>query len=107
MGRPDAVMPWIARYRDRMLPRLPARDVFPVGTGAALSRAQSVRRLGCVFGEGWQEAAWSECSIAGGPAGPRVLRLPRRMASSVSVMPSAACGRPRRIRVRELADALA
>jgi hypothetical protein len=21
MGRPDAVMPWIARYRDRMLPR--------------------------------------------------------------------------------------
>jgi hypothetical protein len=26
MGRPDAVMPWIARYRDRMLPRSPARD---------------------------------------------------------------------------------
>src|ERR1700745_2799133 len=29
MGRPDAVMPWIAGYRKRMLPRPPADDRIP------------------------------------------------------------------------------
>ena len=26
MGRPEAVMPWLERYRERMSPRPPARD---------------------------------------------------------------------------------
>jgi hypothetical protein len=36
MGRPDAVMPWIARYRDRMLLRGMSRAVLKFARQASL-----------------------------------------------------------------------
>src|ERR1700738_3691965 len=61
MGRPDAVMPWIARHHDRMFPRLPARDRI---SGEACRNARGERdrfaEWAAFFGEELQEAAWSE-----------------------------------------------
>ena len=43
MGRPEAVMPWIARYRERMSPRPAAGDrIRPEDWRTALGRARAV-----------------------------------------------------------------
>jgi hypothetical protein len=59
LGRPDAVMPWIARYRDRMLPRSPAggrlgRDEWR----AALGRRDRFAEWSAFFGEELEAAPW-------------------------------------------------
>src|ERR1700738_2715272 len=49
MGRPDAVLPWIGRYRERMLPRSEAGDRI---------RRQDWRgalRDRCRFGDAWRD----------------------------------------------------
>ncbi|HEV2098665.1 MAG TPA: hypothetical protein VGR45_07025, partial [Stellaceae bacterium] len=41
LGRPEAVMPWIARYRERTLPRPPLGErIEPRGWRAALGRRE-------------------------------------------------------------------
>ena len=61
MGRPEAVLPWIARYRERMLPRPEA--------GARIGREDWRGALGdrsrfadwsAFFAEELQEASWRE-----------------------------------------------
>jgi Questin oxidase-like len=61
MGRPDAVLPWIARYRERMLPRPEA--------GARIGRGNWPSALGdrgrfadwsVFFAEELREAPWRE-----------------------------------------------
>src|SRR5713226_4814941 len=70
MGRPDAVMPWIARYRDRMLPRPPAGERIPhEDWRSALGERHRFTEWAAFFGEELQEAAWSE--VLDRPAGAR------------------------------------
>src|SRR5215831_4613747 len=65
LGRPDAVGPWIGRYRERMVPRPPPRDRIRSGERPQRSRpARSFCRLACVL---WRRAAGSR---VGGSAGP-------------------------------------
>src|SRR6266404_3234224 len=61
MGRPDAVMPWLARYRDRMLPRPPAGErILREDWRSALGERNRFTEWAVFFGEELQEAAWSE-----------------------------------------------
>ena len=109
MGRPDAVMPWIDRYRDRMLPRLPARDRISGGDWrSTLGERSRFADWAVFFGEELQEAAWSEvldrwvARLAPGfcaAATHGVIRVGHAVRSLAAG--ATAC------RVRELADALA
>ena len=109
MGRPDAVMPWIARYHDRMLPRLPARDRISGGDWrSTLGERSRFADWAVFFGEELQEAAWSEvldrwvARLAPGfcaAATHGVIRVGHAVRSLAAG--ATAC------RVRELADALA
>ena len=61
LGRPDAVMPWIARYRERMLRRSGAharirREDWRAALGERVRFADWCR----FFGEELQEAPWRE-----------------------------------------------
>jgi Questin oxidase-like len=59
MGRPEAVMPWIARYRDRMLPRVPAGD--PISRAewrVALGRRDRFTDWANFFDDELEEASW-------------------------------------------------
>src|SRR6516162_8602865 len=59
MGRPDAVMPWIARYRERMLPRPAAgRPVSRDDWRGALGQRDRFADWAAFFREELQEAAW-------------------------------------------------
>lgn len=61
MGRPDAVIPWIARYRERMLPRLPASDVIRDDDWrSALGQRGRFSEWATFFAEELQEAPWPE-----------------------------------------------
>src|SRR3984893_16672175 len=109
MGRPDAVMPWIARYRDRMLPRLPARDRISGGDWrSALGERSRFTDWAGFFGKELQEAAWTEvldrwvARLAPGfsaAATHGVIRVGHAVRSLAAA--TTAC------RVRELADSLA
>jgi Questin oxidase-like len=109
MGRPDAVMPWIARYRERMLLRAPARSaVRREDWRSALGDRDRFADWAALFREELQEAAWSEvldCWVgrlapgfcAGATHG--VIRV-GHAARSLAVAETSC-------RMRELADALA
>jgi hypothetical protein len=61
MGRPDAVMPWIAGYRERMLPRPPAGDRIPRSDWRrALGQRERFTDWAGFFAEELQEAPWRE-----------------------------------------------
>jgi hypothetical protein len=61
LGRPDAVMPWIERYRGGMLPRPSAREpITREGWRAALGREDRVADWSAFFGEELAEAPWRE-----------------------------------------------
>ncbi len=61
MGRPDAVLPWIERYRERMLPRPAPRDRIPgEDWRSALGDRNRFAEWAAFFGEEMQEAPWSE-----------------------------------------------
>ena len=50
MGRPDAVLPWIARYRERMLPRSgPGNRIRREDWREALGERDPVCRLECLL----------------------------------------------------------
>jgi hypothetical protein len=61
LGRPDAVMPWIVRYRERMLPR-PATSarIRSDDWHAALGERGRFADWSAFFGEELQEAPWRE-----------------------------------------------
>ena len=61
LGRPDAVMPWIARYRERMLPRsgVQAR-IRREDWRAALGERARFADWSRFFGEELQDAPWRE-----------------------------------------------
>jgi questin oxidase-like protein len=109
MGRPDAVMPWIARYRDRMLPRPPARDRIPSEDWrSALGERHRFTEWAAFFGEELQEAASPEvldrwvARLAPGfcaAATHGVIRVGHAVRSLAAAETAG--------RVRELADALA
>jgi hypothetical protein len=61
LGRPEAVMPWIERYEQRMLPRTAAGD--PIAREewrAALGRRERFSDWAVFFGEELAEAAWPD-----------------------------------------------
>jgi questin oxidase-like protein len=59
MGRPETVMPWIARYRERMSPRPAATDrIRRDGWRAALGRRDRFGDWSAFFGEELKEAPW-------------------------------------------------
>jgi hypothetical protein len=59
MGRPDAVMPWIARYRDRMTPRAPARDpILAEDWRSALGKRDRFTDWAAFFAEELRVAPW-------------------------------------------------
>ena len=61
MGRPQAVMPWIARYQERLLPRPPAGDPIRAETWrSALGQRDRFADWAEFFGEELQEAPWPE-----------------------------------------------
>jgi len=61
LGRPDAVMPWIARYRERMLPRPAAAARIDSGDWrAALGERTRFSDWGTFFGEELREAPWRQ-----------------------------------------------
>jgi hypothetical protein len=61
MGRPDAVMPWIARYRDRMLPRPTVREAIRGEEWrSALGKRDRFADWAAFFGQQLQEAPWSQ-----------------------------------------------
>jgi len=109
MGRPDAVMPWLARYRDRMLPRPPAGErILREDWRSALGERNRFTEWAVFFGEELQEAAWSEvldrwvARLAPGFCAATthgVLRVGHAVRSLAAA--ATAC------RVHELADALA
>jgi len=61
LGRPDAVMPWVARYRERMLPRSPAgARIRREDWRAALGQRARFADWSAFFGEELQERPWRE-----------------------------------------------
>src|SRR5262249_11811664 len=61
LGRPDAVMPWIARYRERMLPRPPAGGrIDSRDWRAALGERARLADWSMSFVEELQAAPWRE-----------------------------------------------
>src|SRR5256714_14943206 len=61
MGRPQAVMPWIAQYRERLLPRPPARDPIRAETWrGALGQRERFADWAEFFGEELRQAPWPE-----------------------------------------------
>ena len=109
MGRPDAVMPWIARYRERMLPRSPAgarirRDDWRT----ALGRRNCFAEWSAFFGEELEEAPWRRVldrwvdRLAPGTCGAATHGV-IRVGHAVRSLADSETSR----RLRELADALA
>jgi hypothetical protein len=61
MGRPDAVLPWIERYRDRMLPRPEAGDPIPPRDWRQpLGDRSRFADWSAFFAEELQEASWRQ-----------------------------------------------
>jgi hypothetical protein len=109
LGRPDAVMPWIERYRPGLLPRpAPRERLDPEGWRAALARPERFGDWSEFFAEALREAPWREVldgwvdRLAPGlcaSAAHGVIRV-GHAARALARGPSAA-------RLAELADALA
>src|SRR5271169_1197117 len=109
MGRPGAVMPWIARYRDRMSPRLAAPDrIHRDAWREALGRRERFADWSVFFRDELGEAPWHDVldrwvgNLASGfcaAATHGVIRVGHAVRGlSAGETPS---------RMRELADALA
>jgi Questin oxidase-like len=109
MGRPEAVMPWIARYRERMSPRAPARDrVRQDEWRTALGWRERFADWSAFFRDKLEEAPWHDVldrwvgNLASGFCGAAthgVIRVGHAVRGlSAGETPS---------RMRELADALA
>jgi hypothetical protein len=61
LGRPDAVMPWVARYRERMLPRPAAGDrISREDWRAALGDRRRFSDWTAFYHEALREAPWRE-----------------------------------------------
>jgi hypothetical protein len=61
MGRPEAVMPWIDRYRERMLPRSSAADrIRPDDWRNALGRRDRFAEWSAFFGTELQKTSWRQ-----------------------------------------------
>src|SRR4029077_18852459 len=61
LGRPEAVMPWIMRYRERMLPRPSAgARIRREDWRSALGERNRFADWGGFFGEELREAPWRE-----------------------------------------------
>lgn len=109
MGRPEAVMSWIARYRERMAPRpSPINRIRREGWRAALGRRERFADWSGFFGERLSEAPWRDvldhwvCTLAPGfcaAATHGVIRVGHAVRSLAADETSP--------RLRELADALA
>jgi hypothetical protein len=109
LGRAEAAMPWIARYRERMVPRLPAGDVIRPGEWrSALGKRDRFTDWAIFFHEELRETPWPQLldrwvsRLAPGFCGAAthgVLRVGHAVRSLSTA--ETAC------RVRELADALA
>jgi hypothetical protein len=109
MGRPDAVMPWVARYSDRMMPRPSVRDrISGEDWRSALGERNRFAEWAAFFGEELQKAAWSEvldCWMARLAPGFCAAATHGVIRVGHAVRSLAAADTPGR--VRELADALA
>jgi hypothetical protein len=61
LGRPDAVLPWVERYRPQILPRLPARErIDPTHWRAALSREDRFTDWSAFFAEELAHTPWRD-----------------------------------------------
>jgi len=108
LGRPAAVMPWIARYRERMLPRPPRRETISRDNWRdAIGRRDRFSDWALFFAAELKEAPWAEvldrwaARLAPGFAAAAthgVIRVGHAARSLAAAETSA--------RLRELADAL-
>ncbi|MGH7031457.1 MAG: questin oxidase family protein, partial [Stellaceae bacterium] len=61
LGRPEAVMPWVERYRERMSPRPPLRErIRGDGSRTALGQRERFGDWSRFFTEELHETAWRE-----------------------------------------------
>jgi hypothetical protein len=61
MGHPQAVLPWIARYEERLVPRPPAGDPIRADTWrSALGQRDRFTDWAELFGEELRQASWPE-----------------------------------------------
>lgn len=61
LGRPEAVMPWLAQYRERLAPRPPVHDRITADDWrGALGRRERFGDWSAFFAEELREAAWRE-----------------------------------------------
>ncbi|MGH7048218.1 MAG: questin oxidase family protein [Stellaceae bacterium] len=109
MGRPEAVLPWIERYQERMAPRPPAAErIADDSWHEALGRRERFGDWSAYFSEELQQAAWREIldrwvgRLAAGFCA-AATHGPIRVGHAVRAL--AECETP--ARRRELADALA
>ena len=109
LGRPDAVLPWLARYRTGMLPRPAACERVDAGRWReALARPERIEDWARFFGDELREAAWPDvlrrwtARLAPGLAGAATHGV-IRVGHAVRALDAG--GSPARL--RELADGLA
>jgi hypothetical protein len=61
LGRPDAVLPWVERYRPQILPRLPARErIDPTHWRATLSREDRFADWSAFFANELARTPWRD-----------------------------------------------
>ena len=113
LGRPDAVLPWIERYRGALLPRPPAGErIAPDDWREALGQLHRAGDWSARFADELQEAAWPEVldrwvsRLAPGISASATHGV-IRVGHAVRGLVAAGTNESGALRRRELADALA
>jgi hypothetical protein len=109
MGRPEAVMPWIERYRERLVVRGPVGEpVRAAEWRAALGRGDRFAAWSALFAEELRDRAWREVlELWVGRLAPGVSGAATHGTIRVGHAVRALASRESPQRWRELADALA
>src|SRR2546421_11027755 len=109
LGRPDAVMPWVERYRERLVPRDPMGEpVRPAEWRVALGQRDKFAAWSALFAAELREDAWPEVlGRWGARLAPGVCAAAMHGAIRVGHAVRALSHGESPPRLRELADALA
>ena len=112
LGRPEAVMPWIERYQERIVPRAPANEaeepIHPAEWQRALGQRERFAAWSALFAAELRDRAWQEVlDLWAGRLAPGVSAAATHGAIRVGhAVRALTVGRSPQ-RLRELADALA
>ena len=114
LGRPDAVLPWIERYRSGLLPRPPARErILPDAWRGALGQGHRAGDWSARFADELQDAPWPVVldrwveRLAPGICASATHGVIRVGHAVRSLATAETASQPVALRLRELADALA